>query len=374
MCVAPCAWGGASAGLPLWPSLRGGPTNPGLAPRRGTCKGELAWKAPLSQAGIGSPVVDAAGRILVVSGSQVLPFGPDGRPGSAIALDQTPSPSSSPALDEGGRLHLVGDKGLDCYDTQGRRVWRCQVAGVGHGPINLSEHGFAYFGMNDPETRRSVLVAVESNGTLMWRQRTSDAQAQSFVPAITSNHEVVVSINIWQTTRARAKAMWFMVDFNGFHVRRFLEHGSNVSPVALSAQDEIYFSTRSDNGTLYRLTKGGTTRWSRPMPSGSIRAPIFGRDGRVVTVCDRTGTARSYSLLGDLEWTYEVKQAVAHDPVMDRDGNVYLSTGKALLCLDPKGKKAWGPVRFGVTSELAIGRGGALVVLTDGGRSLACFR
>ena len=94
----------------------------------------------------------------------------------------------------------------------------------------------------------------------------------------------------------------------------------------------------------------------------------------MVTVSDRTGKVHSYSLLGDLEWSFDLGQKPTCDPVMDGAGNVYLATGAELLCLDATGKKKWGPVRFEAASGLAIGRGGALVVLTDGGQSVACFR
>ena len=110
LCAGPCAWGAATPTLPFWPSVRGGSRNSGWARHPGACKGELVWKAPIRDGAIGSPVVDATGRIFVVTPAQVLTFGPDGRPGRAIALDQAASPASAPALDEQGRLRIVGSK------------------------------------------------------------------------------------------------------------------------------------------------------------------------------------------------------------------------------------------------------------------------
>lgn len=322
-----------------WPTARFDNHNSAAAPFSIT-ELETLWTSQNHGLIIASPVVDRDGNIYLVSYTKGL-----------VALDKNGNQrwtlnfqvNSSPVLDNTGNLYFVGGVCSDIifsFDKNGQKRWHYAVrpdpspCDTFHaGPIALSkDQTTLYSGVSYPS---KTLLALNTNGTLKWQG--------------SLNSQGVSSIGV--------------------------------------ADDETIYAGTGGNGYLYALNPNGTIKWSRFTASGytvHVLSPVLDSAGNIYVVASGSNppTLVSFDPAGIRRWAIQASPVTGfttlpalkdqrlylteganlravetadgttlwqwnpgfppswylRPPVVDKDGNIYVSVGDKLFVIDSNGQ------------------------------------
>ncbi|MBI5354575.1 MAG: PQQ-binding-like beta-propeller repeat protein [Chloroflexi bacterium] len=118
-----------------------------------------------------------------------------------------------------------------------------------------------------------------------------------------------------------------------------LEGGAAGKP-SISADGTIYVS--STNKILTAIDPNGKIIWESPLDEIAVGAPALTSDGRVI-VADSQGYITSFDVKGNRLWRLRAstgRQATS-GPIVDAQGNIYVTLVDTVAALSPEGKLLW---------------------------------
>jgi len=230
---------------------------------------------------------------------------------------------SSPVVDAEGTIYVIPNNNEVAAVTSGGAIkWRYSIGGLAR-------------------TSEKFGVAVGTDGTI-YAGLLYEPEAWSFIP-------VMLALNPDGTEK------W-----------RFIAEG--VSQPAVDRDGNVVFAAGS---YVYALTKEGTVKWTKLIPSSSLSAVAIGADGTVY-VTDASGDTL-YALDrfdGSEKWRNRPGIELGTYPVVARDGTVYVGGGHyeggwvADVCaVEATGNERWrfvGTLEDWFVTDISVGSDGTV--------------
>ena len=231
---------------------------------------------------------------------------------------------TSPAIGLDGTLYIgTGDGQLVAVESWGELRWARPIGHAIRAPllINARDHILAV-------STDGVMAEFLNDGTNVWTGRTPGGVDLGGVASTPSG-----SLRLGARDRhVRA------VKPGGDLLWQFKTRGDLHASVALGRDGACYATTT--DGHLYALDASGVEMWRARIGVRPVAPPSVDRDG-VVFVASDQGTLLALSG-GQPRWSVQLDSPVYTRPVLDLDGNVFVScvNGK-LAAFSPGGHLAW---------------------------------
>ena len=218
---------------------------------------------------------------------------------------------SSPVLDAAGRVYFGSqDDNVYCLDTHGKLVWKFPTRGDVDSTPTLGSDGTVYVGSDD-----DFLYAISPEGKLKWRYNSGNDIRSS--PLILPQNIVV-----------------------------FTNFGGQVHAV--------------QNGSLI---------WKVDLYGGwSNSAPAYDEVRKIMYVTTSGGTVAAVSSTGLLLWQTTLYVRIQSGTVvLDRDGNIYVSTHGGLFSFNHQGRRRFHLGQIHSSMIPSINLDNELVIVDRGG-------
>jgi len=246
---------------------------------------------------------------------------------------------SGPVIGEEGNLYFGSYYQLDSadhfylYSSDGNLIWDYKL-GTNRPPqsgILIDSSNTIYFGSLD-----GYFYAMNPDGTLKWKYLTSNPIVELAMPNIdregrlyiTNGQGELYSINPDGTLN------WNIKYDDGFFAR---------SPAFSPDGNTIYVTGKDSN--LYAINLDGTLKWK--FSSGQLRKfPILDNAGNLYFLPEEV-PQKLYSVKpdGDIRWAVTIIEETSipsySAPAIDKQGNIYVALGSAILSYDYIGNKRW---------------------------------
>jgi hypothetical protein len=331
-------------------------------------QGHTWQKVIFESGGLAQPIVDKRNTIYIgdVSGN-IFALNPDGSEKWKTKING--SIDSQPTLGCSETVYFESQDTICALSLEGRKKWERSFNGA-LGGLNLGIDNSVYFSYIhkndtvyealDPEGNRKSVYNSKSPGQLLGNP-VFDSDGSMYIeefpeaPQSLNNHTVIIhalrpdNIN---------KTIW---DY-GF---KELNKGGS-SDLITGLDGNIYFVNGND---FYRLTGKGPKKLFRTSSDILDKFLIVGSDSTIYT----TSAGKLYAINsnGTVKWIYDYGvTGGSFEPVIGRDGTVYLVTGEIdawLHAIDKNGKLKWN-LRLDINamdcSAPAIGRDDVIYIST----------
>jgi len=230
---------------------------------------------------------------------------------------------------------------VDTRDTT--NVW----AGEAISGIVIGSDSTIYIGSSydrpDSTVQRSVFYAINYDGSIKWLYWDNDTDYEMWrSPLVTDENKVLFA------TRS------FIYSMNSDGTLYWKKQvGFAPSEMNIGMDGTIYFIDA--DGKLYALNSDGSIRWIKEQDdlfygyaSGGMS---LSPDGNTIYVLGERGFPQIYAIntAGDIIWYYHDTEIIGSIgqkrgtaiPIVDNDGNVYLSNGNELLSFTADGDIRW---------------------------------
>jgi len=335
----------------IWPAWRGGMRCEGRSRFRGPHSVKEDWRLKLGDGDfVTAPVIDAQGRLFVVfqhspwsqytadSEDTLIVVEPRRRAKYAVG---TGAVFGSPVIDMCGRL-LLGtyENGLMLFDffPDGhlllKRVHRTE--GFIVSPLLLTGQWVWAIEANQSECdRRCICFDVKD-----FRQRLSSEAPEQYTGRMASDGIRTYAV------QEHAKLKAFDNEDLGVYPWQISpdESALEIGQPAIGLDGTIHFAALHEDATgrVFAVSPDGKVKWSNNI-EGTPRSPAITRTGDVIyATSGGNGGLYSFSVAGNLKWKIKLPLSELGEPIVDRDGYVYVSslTGD-VFCVSPLGEEMW---------------------------------
>jgi outer membrane protein assembly factor BamB len=188
---------------------------------------------------------------------------------------------SGPVIGEDKNLYFgsyyVNADNFYSYSQEGELTWVYETGSNKplQSGIIIDSNNTVYFGSRD-----SYLYALNANGTLKWKYKTSALITQNAIPNI---------------------------DLQGnIYITNF-----------------IFTPSEPDRGELYSINPEGMLNWKVMYDNGfAFKSPVFSPDGTTIYIAGVDSNLFALNLDGSIKWKYSCGE-IMKSPMVDSDGNIY---------------------------------------------------
>ncbi|MBE0448271.1 MAG: PQQ-like beta-propeller repeat protein [Actinobacteria bacterium] len=278
--------------------------------------------------------------------------------------------SGPPAIGEGGIVYAaIGNSLVALNEKDGSARWQIKINGESTGGVMVGKDGTVYVTTQEGRS----LYAVLSTGKIKWKY-TGRGQVDSS-PAIGSDG------TIYFTTRG---LNLYAISPNGSLKWRYkVTEKSNrlLTSPALAMDDTVYFGASRDEGIsgkgfLYAVGSDGRLKWRFETKGKKVTMPAVTKDGDIIIGCSTLSCTEDESLTagdsyiqainpdGTLKWEFKTRDELRYAPVIDADGDVYVSSpDRYLTCLTKEGTMMRWRAKIG--DKISIGPKGILYITAN---------
>jgi hypothetical protein len=231
----------------------------------------------------------------------------------------------------------------DCGDSA-HIQWRVPFSLVPSEPgwgVVVGANGTIYAGCTKGYTSRTAIMALDTNGAVLWQDTTHiEGSSWLYAPVTDSRGRAIIADN-------DGNLLCFNQDGT-------LAWSASVSVlmyqggVTVGYDDRVYF--QSDDGRLYCYDSEGHWVWAADIPYGdaSMSSPCALSDSTVLTYCSEADELTCFSWDGDVLWTFSIEDSIEETrrtrarrdegdddttPLVGPDGNVYLAGDYSVYCV-----------------------------------------
>lgn len=325
----------------------------------------LMWSFDATDRIMGSPIVGLGGVVYFTSPLHLYALEMSGA--LKWSYELLADAEAGPVQSQSGQVYLTANNGeAYAFDGgDGTLLWRQNIAANESFAPTIGPDGSIYFGTDD------YILSMDEDRHLNWHfngdlEQYSDFEAS---PAISRDGVIYCPCRRlgWQTALIALSADGVEL-FEPF----FTANVTQITP-SLSDDGTIYFPVGS---YLYALNPDLTQKWRYRIAEGLINStPTITKHGSIFI---SSSQGRVYCLGEDgpdgRVVFFPLAGNVKASPVSDADGYVYLASEAGDICaVTPDGDPLWlFPVGETVSSQMAIGQSGELVVGLSDGR-LVCL-
>jgi len=247
---------------------------------------------------------------------------------------------SDPALGPDGTIYVSTYQGLRAISSDGKPLWQTAL----NNPLTpvVSDDGAIYLSL-----RVGLIFGVSRDGQLVWRPGyglTSFGAPPALGPGTTLYYlDGIGDIFAFQPKRSD-KSIWSLETFREGMLGQATVlpgiarvYGPVVSGSPVVARDGSILLPRQN--FLDSISPSGSLQWDLELSSGWLGRAALANDGTVY-VGDTQGALYAVDALGSKKWRFD-SNGVMGSPVIDKEGVVYFSDGKAIFALNPDGSLKW---------------------------------
>jgi outer membrane protein assembly factor BamB len=235
--------------------------------------------------------------------------------------------------------HDARHTGRSLYSTANNSYdekWRFYSSGWLHDTPVIDSDGTIYVGAFDWN-----LFAVNPDGTLKWKFKTSNGLIWGSSPAIAEDGTIY--IGSWD-------GGLYAINSDGSQKWRFGSGAQVASSPVIDDDGTIYFGIMGpgDKGRIYAVNPNGTEKWHYDTGYWVTSDPCIGDDG---TVYIGSGDTYFYAMKpdGTLKWRFKTGDIIQGHPSIANDGTVYIGSFDGnLYALNPNGTQIW---KYGAGTE-----------------------
>lgn len=255
-----------------------------------------------------------------------------------------------PVISSDGTIFITDSGALYAIDPHGIQQWRFDAGGRIIAPPAIDADGTLYFGSDD-----GYFYAVTANGTEKWRFASNIFCRFYDAPAIGRDRTIYVTCS---DELVRTQFV-YALDPNGIEKWRFAVQSSNITSVAIGADDTIYFG--SYDGNVYALYPDGREKWRFTIGSWIRSAPAVGPDGTIYVGAD-DNYLYALNPNGTMKWRFHAGDGVTATPAIGDDGTIYFTSQNGyLFAVNSDGTKKWDFIFGGwASSSPAIAEDGTI--------------
>ncbi len=294
--------------------------------------GSLRWSLTLPGQIATSPTVAPDGTIYVASGAWLYAVTNNGIVASNKWVFTNTFVATSPAFGSDSTIYLAANDGLYALGLDGAIKWKAGTE-TPLGPPAIAQDGTIYaFGSG-------YVFAFSPSGTLLWQTPVDETNSSvgGFSPAIGSDGTIYCGSSSFRGLTALCP--------DG-ELKWFTDTRIDTGETAAVARDGTLYITAHDFG-LVAINTSGERLWTNGagtyLFSGGI--PVVGPDGTVYCSGFDGHGVHAISPAGLELWQYRGYPGSTDQPVLcpaiDAAGNIYHSTGAALVSLAPDGTTNW---------------------------------
>jgi len=348
-----------------WPMAHHDAQHTGRSPHVGPASTPtVKWSIPFRSSLRSSPVIGADGAVYVSLKKTVYAYEPeDGAERWSTELPGTIRRNTA-AIDVNGRI-FIGDRANLMWglDSDGDPLWSYAIGNDGDvsGSAVIAPSGTIIMAGS---FNGIVHALAPSNGALLWKHPSGNNIAYSS-PALATDGTIYVG-----TTRGYLRA----IDEDGELKWQTLTPGRiRYGPPVVASDGTIYIGSTEG---LHAIAPNGDLLWTFETEGRVAAAPALASDGTIYvgSLGRAGGTLAALHALepdGDEIWRYEPagsRNSFRGSPIVDGDGNIYVTSGEKLISVDDSGNLRW---QFEVESRRqfpanpAIGADGTLYFAGD---------
>jgi hypothetical protein len=205
------------------------------------------------------------------------------------------------------------------------------------------------------------LYALNPDGTLKWQDTTNSA---FYTPLVTPD-ETILCISSY-------RSVIYAVNPDGILKWQSdsIPQNNEISCLAIDASGSIYFAIEDYNSCsnwLYCLYSAGKLKWKKEIDYGTPGDPVIGKDGTIYLAQGRYLYA--FDSKGNIKWIYENGNQLT-TPAIAEDGTLYVGSGNSLCAISQHATTLWkyetvDKPNLGYTSSPVIGSDGSIYVTSE---------
>jgi outer membrane protein assembly factor BamB len=346
-CIGSLTGGEAQAQLAdtPWPMAHHDVQHTGRSPHVGPASTPtVKWAIPFRSSLRSSPVIAEDGAVIVALKKTVYAFEPED--GSTRWDTELPGTirRNTAAIDETGRI-FIGDRANKMWalESDGDTIWDYNIGNDGDvaSSAAITPSGTIIMAGS---FNGIVFALAPNNGAKLWDHPSGATVAYSS-PALGTDGTIYVG-----TTKGYLRA----INPNGtFKWERYTGGRIRYAPPVVASDGTIYIGSSAG---LHAVSPTGTLLWTFDTEGRVAAAPALAADGTIyVGSLGRAGgfLAAFYALEpdGDEIWRYQPsgsRNQFRGSPVVDFNGDIYVTSGEKLVSLDADGDLRW---QFGTLSR-----------------------
>lgn len=271
-----------------------------------------------------------------------------------------PGLSSTPAIGADGTIYITSQDGKAyAVNPDGTKAWEFTTGGAISSSPAIDASGTIFFGSDD-----GLLYALHPDGTLFWAYPLGAAVGGSPVIGADGLLFVGAGTSLVAIGNDGSPQPWTMFMHDAQHtgqspyvatmagsLKGTYSCGDEINCAPVFGPDgDLYIG--ADDGCLYALHSDLSYSWESYI-GGYIRdSPLFMPDGSLCC-SSTTGQFTWLGHNGSIDSQYDIGLGSCSAPVIDRDGNIYVSGGnQSLHKFDSTGTHMWSQALF-VASKLS---------------------
>lgn len=248
---------------------------------------------------------------------------------------------SHPAVGSDGTIYVGTSRGLQAVSPDGKSLWMATLNQAGI-PV-VSGDGTIYL-----DIQNGLMFGVSKDGQLVWRPQNgftgfgappavgpgptlyflnTNADVFAFVP--NSSEEMLWSL------APSSQAIMVPPAGLGFYGTEGKDVLIKHSAPVLTRKGSVVFPLRN---ALRSISVHGSLEWESQLTSGTLGQAALADDGSIY-VGDDQGVLLAVDPSGSEKWRFEA--GVIGTPVIDTDGVIYFTDGKAVYAVNPDGSLKW---------------------------------
>jgi len=255
------------------------------------------------------------------------------------------------------------DQKLYAFTPSGSLSWTYDAgSSITAGPVVSSEDSI-YIGTVD-----GTIYSIDAKGEVLWEYQAPE-QITLALPALGPDGTVYFAVGAFRTLEKGLYAL----HPNGEIKWIFTSDGWISSGISIGPDGTIYFG--SSDWFLYAVNQDGTIRWKYETGEHVTGTPAIGDDGTIY-FGSQDGYLYAITANSKLIWRYKIYNGYADicDPVIDKNGNIYIRADEYFHCVGPDGKKKWVYTFDSTTCEnIAIGDDGIIYIANKFAGQITAF-
>lgn len=247
---------------------------------------------------------------------------------------------SDPALGPDGTIYVSTFQGLRAISPDGKLLWQTAL----NRPLTpvVSDDGAIYLSLEI-----GIIFGVSKDGQLVWRPGyglTSFGAPPALGPGTTLYYMDGVGDIFAFLPRRSEQSIWSLETFReGILGQSAVLPGTArvnapiVSGAPIVTRDGSIILPRQN--FLDSISSSGSLQWDLELSSGWLERAALADDGTIY-VGDTQGALFAVDAFGSKKWRFD-SNGVMSSPVIDKEGVIYFTDGKAVFALNPDGSLKW---------------------------------